>query len=163
MGRAQRNKGATAERELAKLLSDQLGAEVSRNLLQTREGGHDLNGVGGWAVEVKRHETLNLTAWWEQTLRQAQRSGQKPVLAYRQSRRPWSFVVRLCDLCPSLTGDCTAQLNLDGFCLLVREQLTWQCFTCSADPDQLQQIRGLCTRLGVTTNIPAADQAQPNF
>nr|WP_320050743.1 hypothetical protein [uncultured Desulfuromonas sp.] len=123
MGAMQRNKGAAGERELAKLLSDELGADITRNLLQTREGGHDLDGLTGWALEVKRQERLNLTAWWKQTVEQAQRTGQKPVLAYRQSRRPWSFVVRLNDIWPALTGDHTAQLSLDAFCLLFREQI----------------------------------------
>ncbi len=123
MGKMQRNKGAAAERELAKLLSDELGADITRNLLQTREGGHDLNGVTGWALEVKRHETLNLNAWWKQTTDQAKRIGKKPVLAYRQSRQPWRFVVRLNDISSTMTGDHTAQINLDAFCLLVREQI----------------------------------------
>ena len=124
MGRKQRNKGASGERELAKLLSERLGAEVSRNLLQSREGGHDLNGIKGWALEVKRQETLSINTWWGQTLRQADSAEAKPVLAYRQSRQPWKFIVRLTDLCPTLTGNNTAQLNLDGFCLLVRESIS---------------------------------------
>ena len=54
-------KGKSAERELAKLLGDHLGLELSRNLDQTRDGGYDLIGLPGIALEVKRCERLNYT------------------------------------------------------------------------------------------------------
>lgn len=159
----QRTKGATAERELSRLLAEQLGCEISRNLLQTRDGGFDLIGIDGWAMEVKRHESLNVSEWWRQTLEQAHRAKLKPVLAYRQSRRPWLFVIRLSDLCPTFTGDHTIQVKLEAFCMIVREQIGGQCFNFHADRCQLQQIRGLCTRLGVSTNIPAQTDIKANF
>lgn len=123
MGRMQRSKGARGERELANLLAEHLGTEISRNLLQTRQGGHDLDGLP-FALEVKRHEQLSLNAWWEQATAQAESAGLPPALAYRQSRKPWRFILPLSSLCPSCTGDHTAELNLEAFCLIVREQLT---------------------------------------
>lgn len=120
MAKMQRSKGGRGERELAKLLADRLGVKVSRNLLQTREGGYDLNGIEGWALEVKRQESLAINSWWKQTLEQSK--GAKPVLAYRQSRKPWRFVVRLCDVCEDMQGDYTAELCIEGFCQLVREK-----------------------------------------
>ncbi len=122
MSRFQRDKGARGERELARILSDKLGEEVVRNLMQTREGGHDLNGVP-FALEVKRQETLAIDTWWEQATRQAEQAGLPPALAYRPSRRPWRFRVRLCDVNSDLTGEETADVDLDGFCLLVRERI----------------------------------------
>lgn len=119
MGAAQRNKGAAVERELAKLLRNELGTGITRNLLQTREGGHDLDGLP-FALEVKRQETPNINAWWKQAVTQSQTSGLAPALAYRQSRRPWRFVLRLCDICPALTGDHTAEISLGAFCAIVR-------------------------------------------
>lgn len=164
MGRMQRSKGARGERELANLLAEHLGTEISRNLLQTRQGGHDLDGLP-FALEVKRHEQLNLNAWWTQATRQAESAGLPPALAYRQSRKPWRFIVRLADLCPNITGEHTAEISLEAFCLIVREALQPQvCHRFTADQDQLQQIRGLCTRLGISTSIPAPQQGQaPNF
>lgn len=99
MGKMQRNKGAQAERELFHLLTDGLGLNVSRNLTQTRMGGADTIDIPGVALEVKRQETLQLNAWWEQTLAQA--GDRMPLLAYRQSRKPWLFVIDLYDLAPA--------------------------------------------------------------
>lgn len=95
-------KGANAERELAAILTEyarEAGVALSleRNLTQTRGGGHDLNGLEeyGLAVEVKRVEVLDVRAWWRQACTQADRVGCSPLLAYRQSRRPWRYRVRL--------------------------------------------------------------------
>ena len=105
---------------MARLLADELGQEVSRSLLN---GGHDLTGIPGWAVEVKRHETLSLGTWWTQAEIQAKRADARPALLYRQSRQPWRAVVRLSDIQPDLVGNHLATLTLAGFCLLVRESL----------------------------------------
>jgi len=51
---SQRKKGKAGELEIARLLRDHLGADITRNLLQARQGGADLLGVPGWAIEVKR-------------------------------------------------------------------------------------------------------------
>ena len=96
-----RTKGASAERELADLLTGwaaQVGVslELKRNLEQVRGGGHDLVGLEayGMAVEVKRVEQLALGAWWAQAVRQADAIGCIPVLAWRQNRKPWAFRIR---------------------------------------------------------------------
>lgn len=122
MGKMQRTKGATAERELLKLLSDGLGLNLTRNLTQTREGGADCDDLEGYALEIKRHETLQLTTWWRQAVEQA---GDKvPVLAYRQSRHPWLFVVPMNCLNKYFPAgnefEFTATLSIQGFILLVR-------------------------------------------
>ena len=83
-----RSKGASAERELFKLISDALGIEVKRNLVQTREGGYDTR-VGGFALEVKRVEQPDFTSWWNQAVKQASLAKLMPMLAYRRSRQPW--------------------------------------------------------------------------
>jgi Holliday junction resolvase len=122
MGKMQRTKGANAERELLSLLNDGLGLNLTRNLTQTREGGADCDDLDGFALEIKRHETLHLAQWWEQTLAQA--AGKIPALAYRQSRKPWSFIVPMdClngDFPASTDLDFTVTLSLKGFILLVR-------------------------------------------
>lgn len=98
-GRSSRNKGASAERELFKILNDLLGRPIfKRNVTQTQDGGcdavhaEDPNRMLPVALEVKRCETLALPAWIRQTLEQA-KPGQMPVLAWRQSQQPWQVAV----------------------------------------------------------------------
>ena len=91
----QRRKGARGERELVDLLREYLGADVTRNLMQSREGGADLLGIPGWAIEVKRAARPRLTEWWLQTCSQAATARLKPALCYRLDRQPWRVVVAL--------------------------------------------------------------------
>ena len=42
MGRLQRNRGATTEREIANYLTEQLGTVVKRKLGQARDSGEDI-------------------------------------------------------------------------------------------------------------------------
>jgi len=86
----QRRKGAAAEREVLKLLGEELGQMLTRNLTQTREGGADCLAVKGWAIEVKRQERLSRPAWWRQAVEQAQRVGAEPMLLFRRSREEWT-------------------------------------------------------------------------
>lgn len=93
-GKGRRSKGANGEREFAKLLSEKLGIKLERNLEQTRAGGHDLIGLPGIAIEVKRCEQLAINQWWRQAVEQAA-DGLTPCLAYRQNRKPWMVAVPL--------------------------------------------------------------------
>ena len=71
MGRSQRTKGASGEREFCALINEELGCETKRNLLQTREGGCDawLKTAGlQMAIEIKRVERLQLRAAVDQVL-----------------------------------------------------------------------------------------------
>lgn len=89
MSAMQRNKGARAEREVLRLLGDLLGVELQRNLQQTREGGADCLQVWGFAIEIKRQESLSRPAWWKQAREQADRAAGEPMLLYRRSREKW--------------------------------------------------------------------------
>lgn len=93
MSASQRRKGAAAERELCKLLADELGIEVRRNVDQARAGGADCLMVPGYAIEVKRREMLARPTWWKQTVEQAAKAGAEPICFYRQSRQPWRALV----------------------------------------------------------------------
>ena len=126
MGKMQRNKGAAGEREVAKILNDELGIELVRNLEQTRNGGHDLIGLDGWAIEIKRQEQLSINTWWKQTTDQAERAGAKPALFYRQSRKPWTVVVDANDISQDsfpVNRRHTIQMDVQCFCQLVREEM----------------------------------------
>ncbi len=129
-----RAKGAAGEREFIKELSlelgDELVAPLKRNLEQTRAGGHDIVGLEGFAIEVKRYKQVkegDLVKFWEQAKEQAQRKDAEPVLAYREDMRSWRVVVS-CNLLhgDGMTGDWsvdwTATISLTAFAYLVREQ-----------------------------------------
>ena len=92
MSRASRQKGQRGEREICKLLAEKLGGEYKRNLMQTQEGGYDVLGLDGYAIEVKFQEKLQIEKWWEQTVQQASVE-RLPVLFFRRSREPWRVVV----------------------------------------------------------------------
>lgn len=96
-GKRSRNKGAAAEREVLKLLGDELGIMLTRNLQQTREGGADCLGVRGFAIEVKRCEALSRPAWWRQACEQAKRVGAEPMLLYRRNREQWRACIHTID------------------------------------------------------------------
>ena len=125
MTKMQRTKGAAGERELFALLSEQLGVTVTRNLTQTRGGGADSLNVEGWAIEVKRQETLSISSWWSQTQRQADDLSRKPILFYRQSRKPWRAVLDLSHVAPGIftAPGCLCELALSDACTVIRESL----------------------------------------
>lgn len=124
MGKASRDKGNAAERELLKLLSDELGVSVQRNLSQTRGGGADCIEIAGWAVECKRQEVLKLNEWWQQTLVQSKKGNRKPILFYRKSRQPWQAVMLLGDITRDyeLSHE-TVTMTLPAAAMIIREGL----------------------------------------
>lgn len=93
MSAMSRRKGAAAEREISKLLADELGIEVTRNTDPNRVKGGDILTIPGYSVEVKRCETLRRPTWWAQAVRQAARVKLEPVVMYRQSRKPWRALI----------------------------------------------------------------------
>lgn len=85
-GRSNRNRGAAAERELFKLLSEAVGLRIRRRLGQARDGGEDGEGLLGWAVECKNVRQMAVPTWWRQALRAAEAAKAKPVLFYRRPK-----------------------------------------------------------------------------
>lgn len=123
-GAFSRSKGARGERELVNMFKENLGGEFSRNLKQYQKSqeGDIEQLVGPYLVESKNQATLNLRAWWAQTLAAADKKGAIPCLAYKVARKGWLFVVPLAwgqewgrDLAYTQT------LYPDGFFYLVRE------------------------------------------
>lgn len=126
MSASQRRKGKAGELELARLLREHLGADVARNLAQARQGGADLLGLPGWAVEVKRAAQARLSDWWLQTCTQAEASGQRPALFYRLDRQPWRVVIALRHVATGFESAPLAlrlETDVDVFAALVRESL----------------------------------------
>ena len=122
-----RAKGASAEREVVHILRDELGIDTQRNLDQWRSGGHDITGLPGWAIEVKRAKAPLIHQWWKQAKDQADRVGSTPALWYRLDRKPWRVIVPLYAINRSLTlhdgWEWTAEISPEAFCMIVRESM----------------------------------------
>ena len=129
-----RAKGAAAEREfckeLAEFLGDELTEPLKRNLEQTRKGGHDIVGLDGFALEIKRYRAIkegDIVKFWAQAVDQAKRVDAEPVLAYREDfcswrvRIPWGFMMD--DMAWDEDVDFTLELSLKAFATLVRERI----------------------------------------
>ena len=110
LSRASRQKGQRGEREICKILSEKLGGEYKRNLMQTADGGYDVLGLDGWAIEVKFQEKLSIEKWWKQTVEQA--NDKKPVLFFRKSREEWRVVIPYDKPCIEYYS----VIPLDAFC-----------------------------------------------
>jgi Holliday junction resolvase len=92
-----RDKGAAAEREVARILREH-GFDGARRGQQFcgADGSADVVGLPGVHIECKRTEALRL---WD-ALAQAKsdaREGEVPVVAHRPSRRPWVVILSLED------------------------------------------------------------------
>jgi len=96
-----RTKGQTGEREFAAWLKRNLKLEVEpqRNLEQVRFGAHikstgfDLVNCQPFCVEVKRVEKLSLRSWWIQCVNATTPEYPVPVVAFRQNRKKWEFLI----------------------------------------------------------------------
>lgn len=94
MSRAERDKGARAEREVASLFR-QAGFDCNRtpNSGALRISG-DLYGDIPAHVEVKRQETLRIPLWLRQAEADAP-AGVLPLVAFRQNQGQWYGVLPL--------------------------------------------------------------------
>ncbi len=96
MSKSERNKGARGERELCRILNDELGTSVKRNLSQTREGGCDIV-LGRFNLEVKRRKGISVHQWMEQAINSCDDAKQTPVVICRGDGKPWLAVMLLED------------------------------------------------------------------
>jgi Holliday junction resolvase len=92
-----RQKGATAEREVAAILFDELGLNFKRDLEQYRSADHgDLlcdDPDFPFCVEVKRYKTGCSASplWWDQVKKAATACGKQPLLVYRYNHQDWKW------------------------------------------------------------------------
>jgi len=88
------HKGKAGEREFCNWLDAnfRLPHKPTRNLDQTRSGGVDVI-YAPFAFEVKRRESIDLKSWWIQVKKGAAILGLEPVVAFRQNRKPWEFLI----------------------------------------------------------------------
>lgn len=125
MSAMSRRKGQSGERELANLLSAELGMPLARMLGQERDGGADIH-LGRARIQVKRCERLDVGKWWQQANADAFTEDYTyvPVLAYRQSRRPWRFRMHFDDVLSEMDGVCAGlvELDMEAFVWVARER-----------------------------------------
>ena len=119
MSAMSRRKGAQAEREVLKLLGQELGVLLERNLSQARAAGADCIEVKGFAIEIKRRESLSRPAWWAQARAQAASLGVEPMLLYRRSREPWQAFIHTID------GQYREGTLIDAACAIREKWLAW--------------------------------------
>lgn len=106
MGKSQRTKGATYEREVGHTLARGYGmAPVRRELSQTRDGGCDLV-AGPLVVECKRRKTLATLRQWLAQVTRATPKGKVPVVVCREDQ-----------------GASMVLLTLDDFIFLTRAKV----------------------------------------
>ena len=134
-----RVKGANFEREICKMLVDELAEDAAeygvlfdpkRNLEQTRTAYQgDITDVEGWTIECKRYKSTTSgrpdgfkPKWWSQTTEAANFAGTEPALIFRYDRQPVQCVVRLSSINADYAGkDNVAQISFPTLCMLIRE------------------------------------------
>ena len=133
------SKGARAERQVVQLLQpvvnrvyaavglpDEHTPLLMRNSLQSRNSEStphfDLIGLDWIALEVKHQETLNLSQWWAQCLRQAGTS-KVPVLIYKQNNI--AFRVMMYGYLPAKERSvkCPVVVSMDDFLVYFENRL----------------------------------------
>lgn len=107
-----RAKGANAERDIATDLNaiifsvmtslnysdkdlDNRNYFVQRNQNQSAIGGQDLVNTYGFAIEVKRQESLSINSWWNQCVTSASDLNEIPVLLFKQNKKKWRCVTHV--------------------------------------------------------------------
>jgi len=85
MGKMQRTKGATFEREIVKDLVSRGFDDAKRNLEQTREGGGDIN-LPAHLIECKRYAKIAVYQWLDQATKAA-KDHQMPVVVARADHK----------------------------------------------------------------------------
>ena len=124
-----RNKGASFEREVAKMLFDELGITFKRDLEQYRAGDHgDLipdDDSFPFVLELKRYAggpVGGQAGWWEQVCKAANRENKMPALLYKYDRKPIRCVLPLAAIMPNHHGY-LIEVGFSTFCYITREMM----------------------------------------
>ena len=126
-----RNKGAAFEREIAKMLFDELGVGFKRDIEQYRAADHgDLicdDPTFPFSLELKRYAQgyTFRKDWWQQCRKAAEAHGKEPALVYKYDRQPIQVVLRMAFITQDDSYDESMLLvtDWDTFMQIVRE--TW--------------------------------------
>jgi len=90
-------KGKLGEREACEVLNKIISSGGLESVFRAQPDPHgngaDIMSIPGLAIEVKRHETLALGAWWRQAQIQGDNISGIPVVMYRQNRQKWKYLL----------------------------------------------------------------------
>lgn len=137
MGKAQRTKGATYEREVASAFTEALGlfdAPIARNIGQARDGGNDLD-VGPLVVECKRRKSLLTFQKW---LAQAGTAAQRR--AAKNNPRRCAHLPAV--VCRADHGDSLVVMRLEDFLAEFGENLAKHTYLCPGGDGHRPEVRG---------------------
>ena len=90
MSKKSRTKGATFENAVCKVIYEELGFKVRRNLSQFQESGLGDIELEPFLIECKRYASGNWfqKSWWEQCKTAAAKGNLIPVLIWKYDRQP---------------------------------------------------------------------------
>lgn len=98
MGAMSKHKGASFERQIANIFKDR-GFKARRSAQYCGNSGEaaDVIGVDGIHIECKAQERMHLYDWMAQAERDANGSGNIPVVIHKQNRKPILVTMKLDD------------------------------------------------------------------
>ena len=121
-----RNKGASFERKICKLIKDNLNIDAKRNLDQYQAKGQADIVIPGWSIECKAYQkgTAYKQSWLEQTRESAKLLGLTPVLIYKFNNCPIKCVIPIDVLSRNFSAghDLVCEVDIDTWFYIVRER-----------------------------------------
>ena len=94
IGKQNRQKGAAGEREIAAILTEELGIPVKRILGQARDSGSDIS-TPPYRWEIKRRKAGNIAYQWMEQATVSLLPGERPIVAFRSDGKRWMVVMPL--------------------------------------------------------------------
>ena len=121
-----RNKGASFERQICKLIKQNLNYDAKRNLDQYQSKGMADIIIPGWSIECKAYlkGTTFKRAWWEQAKESAATLNLTPVLIYKYNNCPIKCVISLDVLSRNFNAghDLVCEVDIETWFYIVRER-----------------------------------------
>jgi len=121
-----RNKGASFERKICKLIKDNLNIDAKRNLDQYQDKGQADIVIPSWSIECKAYQkgTTFKPSWWVQTKESAATLKLTPVLIYKFNNCPIKCVIPIDVLSRNFSAghDLVCEVDIDTWFYIVRER-----------------------------------------
>lgn len=121
-----RNKGASFERKICKLIKDNLNIDAKRNLDQYQAKGQADIIIPRWSIECKAYQkgTTFKPSWWAQTKESAATLKLTPVLIYKFNNCPIKCVIPIDVLSRNFSAghDLVCEVDIDTWFYIVRER-----------------------------------------
>jgi hypothetical protein len=92
-----KRKGNAGEVEFCKLIFENLGIDVHRNLQQTRDGGADIK-LKPYSIEVKRRAAIGRVYDWMSQATAGCDTAERPIVVCRADRKEWLAILPIEEL-----------------------------------------------------------------